>query len=202
MGDISPTRLTLSWQGQPGSEITGYTVTSDPPLSGLDNIPGLSVTINKLSKNTAYTFTVAAKNVSGTGPASSPLKIGPPSRPRELKAPIQNRKPTQVKLTWTEPANANGSKITGYTVTSKPPVTGLPRTVRGKVAIIKNLNPKTNYRFRVAANNASGTGSPVTLKVSTKRDLDVQEVAQPAPPQEVVQSGAAYFLRFFKKYDS
>jgi hypothetical protein len=53
-----------------GSAITGYTVTSSPGGStGIGSTSPISVT--GLLGGTAYTFTVTATNVNGTGPASS-----------------------------------------------------------------------------------------------------------------------------------
>ncbi|HBQ82564.1 MAG TPA: hypothetical protein DD745_06755 [Bacteroidales bacterium] len=52
-----------------GSAITGYTVTSNP---GSITASGSAspITVTGLTNGTAYTFTVTAKNASGTGPAS------------------------------------------------------------------------------------------------------------------------------------
>jgi uncharacterized protein (TIGR02145 family) len=54
-----------------GSTITGYTVTSSPG-GIIATGSGSPITVTGLTNGTAYTFTVTATNVNGTGPASSP----------------------------------------------------------------------------------------------------------------------------------
>ncbi|HYE81763.1 MAG TPA: S-layer homology domain-containing protein [Clostridia bacterium] len=53
-----------------GSPITGYTVTSSPG-NITETSAGTTITVADLSNGTAYTFTVKAVNIAGTGPASA-----------------------------------------------------------------------------------------------------------------------------------
>lgn len=55
-----------------GSAITGYTVTVSPPDVAPVNGPASPIVVTGLTNGQAYTFTVTATNVAGTGPASAP----------------------------------------------------------------------------------------------------------------------------------
>lgn len=54
-----------------GSAITGYTVVTSPPDVAPVNGAGSPIVITGLTNGQAYTFTVTAANVAGTGPASA-----------------------------------------------------------------------------------------------------------------------------------
>jgi len=69
----------VSWTTPPdgGSAITGYTVTpfigttAQTPTTVTGSPPATTATVSGLTNGTTYTFTVAAKNAVGTGPASA-----------------------------------------------------------------------------------------------------------------------------------
>ena len=66
---------TLGWTAPAsdgGSAITEYivTVTPAPPGGALISVPGTTATVTGLTNGQSYTFTVAAKNVAGTGSLS------------------------------------------------------------------------------------------------------------------------------------
>lgn len=71
---------TVSWPAPPngGSPVTSYTVTpfagttSLTPVTVAGNPPATTTTVAGLTNGTSYTFTVAATNAVGTGPASNP----------------------------------------------------------------------------------------------------------------------------------
>ena len=70
-------QVTWTAPGNGGSAITSYTVTpyvgttAQPPTTVTGSPPATSATVGGLANGTAYTFTVAATNAIGTGPAST-----------------------------------------------------------------------------------------------------------------------------------
>ncbi len=163
-------QATVTWTAPSdnGSAITGYTITpyigtqAQTPSSA--GATATSATISALTNGTTYTFSVAATNGVGTGPASSSGAVtpaGPPFAPGSVSASPGN---TQATVTWVAPG-ANGSAITGYTVTpyiagqSQTPVQAGPSAT---AATVTGLTNGTAYRFTVTATNGVGTGPGTT----------------------------------------
>jgi hypothetical protein len=142
---------------------TPKTITGSPPLT--------STTVTGLTTGTAYTFTVAASNPSGTGPASAasnsvtPLTAVVPSAPTGVDA----RPATQRALvSWTAPSSSGDSALTGYTVTpfigatAQTPTTVSPSATS---ATITDLTNGVAYTFTVKATNGVGS-SPASAATS------------------------------------
>jgi titin len=139
-----------------GSPITGYTVTSNP--GGLTcTTATLTCTVSGLTNGTAYTFTVTATNDVGTGAASAASNsVTPATVPGAPTSVVATRGNASASVSWTAPA-ANGSPITGYTVTSNPG--GLTCTTASTSCTVSGLTNGTAYTFTVTATNDVGTGA-------------------------------------------
>jgi fibro-slime domain-containing protein/RHS repeat-associated protein len=152
---------TVSWTPPAtdgGAPITSYLVTSSPggltvSASGTTTarVPGLTV-------GTTYTFTVAAVNRKGTGPASAasnPLTAAAvPDAPTGVSATPGDG---SAVVTWIPPADGGPTPIVTYTVTYPGgTLTTVPGTATS--ATITGLTNGTAYTFTVRATNAAGTG--------------------------------------------
>ena len=160
-----------------GSPITGYVITpyvgsaAETPVQIGGSASTTSYIVWGLTNGTAYSFTVAAVNANGTGPASAPsasaIPFGAPSPPPTVTAQAGN---ASAVVTWT-PGSDNGSPITSYVVTPYAAwVAQTPQTFLSTATsqTITGLTNGTYYTFTVSAVNAAGTGqhssgsSPVT----------------------------------------
>ena len=143
-----------------GSVITGYTVTASSGAAVTVAGTAVSATLTGLNNGTSYTFTVTAINSVGSGPASAPspavTPAAVPGAPANVTAIAGDG---LAVVSWSAPASAGGSAITGYTVTASG---GASVTVGGgvTVATISGLSDGTPYTFTVTATNALGTGLP------------------------------------------
>ena len=97
--------------------------------------------------------------MSGTGTQStasnSVTPATPPGTPTGMTASTRNA--TQANVSWTAPA-ANGSAITGYTVTDY--IAGVAQTTQsfgGTSGIFTGLSNTKSYTFTVTATNGAGT---------------------------------------------
>ncbi len=160
-----------------GAAITGYSIvpslSSRPqpaisvPCQVVNNVstctPTMSYTDTALTNGGVYTFTVAAVNGMGAGPASSPpsAPVTPATVPGVPGAVAAIAGSGQATVTW-QAAASGGSPVTGYSVTtyiggSATGTTGAGGTATS--AVVGGLTNATAYTFAVAASNADGAGA-------------------------------------------
>jgi len=163
-----------------GPAATGYTVTSTP---GGKTGTGASspITVSGLTNGTAYTFTVKATNAFGTGASSAAsASITPATVPGAPTGVVATKGNASAQVAFVAPA-ANGSPITGYTVTSTPAVVGKPSWAGTKSPIaVTGLINGTAYTFTVKATNAVGTG------VASVASASITPATVPGAPTGVV----------------
>jgi hypothetical protein len=147
-----------------GSAVSKYLVTpivggvAQPVKTYAGSATG--ATISGLPNGKKFSFAVKAVNATGTGPPSTSkaVVIGAPTAPTAVVAKTGH---AQATLSWTAPA-ANGSPITGYTVTPYRGGTALKPRVFHSTATketVTGLGSGDSLTFTVAAINARGTGA-------------------------------------------
>ena len=150
-----------------GAAVTGYVVT--PYKAGVAqatqtfNTTATTETVTGLANNTAYTFTVAAINVAGTGTASAQSNsVTTPTTPGAPTIGTATFGNTSATVTWTAPASNGGNAITGYVITPyKAGVAQATQTFNSTATteIATGLTNGSSYTFAVAAINGVGTGT-------------------------------------------
>jgi Fibronectin type III domain/Putative Ig domain len=200
---------TLSWtmpSSDGGSSVTGYNVTTYPPTpSAVVTVSGTTASVTGLSNGATYTFSVAAYNAIGMGPAalSAPVTtFNVPGAPTNVVAVAGNQ---SASLTWTAPGNTGGSPVSSYIIAS-PQIAPVQATFTGgTAATVTSLTNATPYTFTVSAVNAVGTGpasaasAPVTPAPPSAPPSGLTYAANPAiynlgspiPPNAPSSTGGA-----------
>ena len=152
----------VSWTaaGDEGSPITGYTV-SDGVGDTCSTPDGstTSCTVSGLANGTSYAFTVQATNANGAGEASAASNSVTPSTVPDAPTGVSATSGDQsATVSWTAPF-AEGSPITGYTVSDGVGDTCSTPDGSTTSCTVTGLTPLTAYTFTVTATNADGTGA-------------------------------------------
>jgi hypothetical protein len=163
-----------------GSPVTAYVVRSASGHTTTVSAAQFRATgyarLTGLTNGTPDTFTVSARNASGTGPASLPshnvtptmTAIAVPSTPRSVTAVAGDGR---VSIRFGLPSSTGGSPIVSYTIR------GGGRTVRvtGRTilvltggshfhyGIIDGLTNGQSYTFTVTADNIAGSSAPASV---------------------------------------
>jgi len=141
-----------------GRPITSYSVRSNPGnIIATDTAS--PITVGGLNGGTAYTFTVSATNIAGTGPVSlQSNSVTPtyttPDAPTNVSAYPRN---ATAIVSCTAPAFNGYNLITMYTATSHPG--NITATGSAAQIYVTGLTNGTAYTFTVTATNAAGTGT-------------------------------------------
>jgi hypothetical protein len=173
-GNASATVTWIAPSSTGGTAITHYiitpyknTVAQTPTTVG--NV--LTTNITGLTNGSNYTFTVAAENSAGVGPASTASNTIMPSGDGRYTVPsfpqvvIATAGSGAVTLTWTAPNNAVNGAVTGYSVAYGETSTNAYTTpaancqqINATTCTVSGLTNGVSYTFAVNATNASGTG--------------------------------------------
>ncbi len=158
ISEVRDQTVVLAWDAPTanGEPITGYVVTASPG-GKTTGCPSTTCTIDGLTNDTEYTFTVVAHNAVGDSDASPASGAARPDvRPAAPALPGLAWGAGSVTASWTAPATT-GSPIADYQVelSPAPPVGAAVVTTTGTSATFSGLVNGTEYRVRVRAVNAA-----------------------------------------------
>ncbi|MCW2857025.1 MAG: hypothetical protein JWR52_2640 [Marmoricola sp.] len=160
---------TVSWSAPAfdgGSAVTGYTVVAidtsnrnarSTVCAGSLSSTTTSCTATGLTNGHAYTFTVAAANAIGTGPASTPsTAVTPATVPNAPTGVSAASGDGAARVSWSAPYNG-GSTITAYTATAQPGGASCSTTAATTTSCtIAGLLDGSAYTVTVTASNRMG----------------------------------------------
>jgi hypothetical protein len=186
--------VTVSWTAPSDigtSPIVSYTVTASPGGTSVATPAGTTMaTVAGLMNGTTYTFSVAATNSSGTGPAAISNPATPTATPMVPLAPTNVMAVANVDhgatVSWTGSDN-RGSPLMGYAV-SATQLTGTLATAgpTATTTTVTGLTPGSPYTFTVTATNGIGPSNASfpsnTITASTVPGAPTAVMANPNIP--------------------
>ncbi len=177
---ISPsktsTSVSLSWGASTDNVgVTGYNVYIGASTTPAATATGTSATVSGLTANTAYSFTVKARDAAGNlSVASNALSVTTNPATSDTQAPTAptnlistGKTSTSVTLSWG--ASTDNVGVTGYNVYIGASTTPAA-TPTGTSATVSGLTANTAYSFTVKARDAAGNLSAASNALSVTTD--------------------------------
>lgn len=156
IGEVRDRTVVLSWDAPDnrGAPITGYRVVASPG-NIVRQCASTTCTVDGLTNDVEYTFTVAAQNaVDWSEPSAPSAPARPDAVPDAPAAPTLEFGDGSVRATWTAPTST-GSPVTRYTLEISPAPPAGPASVDSATTshTFTGLRNGTAYSVRVRAHN-------------------------------------------------
>lgn len=207
---VTANAVTLNWDdATDNTGVTGYEVYGDGNL--IATTGGSEFTVENLSPNTSYSFTVLARDQAGNASASSAAVTGttsalpdnnPPSVPENLQ--VVSVSETAISLNWDDAWDNTG--VNGYDVFVDD---NLIATTGSSEFTAENLSPNTSYSFtlvaRDQAGNASGFSSAITATTSEEGSFilsnRIRDINDQKMDKEIIAISGAYPNPFIESFN-
>ena len=189
--------ISLSWLASTDNVgVTGYDVVSGGTV--VKSVTGTEATVDGLEPDTAYTYTVVAKDAAGNTSAPSAAVTGrtdkapdtqKPTAPGNLRATDATE--NSIALAWNEASDNVG--VTEYEVFQGSTSLG---TVSGTTKLVTGLDADTEYTFTVVARDAAGNTSAASAPLTARTDKapDTQKPTAPGNPRSTGTSQTSITL--------
>lgn len=152
-----------------GSPITGYIVWANGNEVATPAATSTSAVVTGLTNGVAYTFTVAATNSVGTGPAAGAGTVTPatlPGPPTNLAATPGSVAGSGFTISWSPPVSDGGSAVSSYTASGSCTAAGSLGSQNVGLttsAVFGTIPSGDTCTFTVTATNGVGTSSGVAI---------------------------------------
>ncbi|MFI2293831.1 Ig-like domain-containing protein [Isoptericola sp. NPDC019571] len=157
--EVRSETVVLSWTPPQnnGAEITGYTVTSNQ--GDTFECTTTTCTLDGLTNNVTYTFTVQATNeVGDSKPSPASAEARPDNKPEPPTAPVLEFGDESLVVTWANASYTDRSPITSVNLEISPaPASGASQKVgvTGERIVWEGLTNGMAYKVRVQAVNSA-----------------------------------------------
>ncbi|WP_431803708.1 Ig-like domain-containing protein [Microbacterium sp. bgisy203] len=184
VSSVQSRTVVLSWTPpiDNGKPITTYTVT-DAARGYTKSCAATTCTLDALTNNVEYNFTVTATNAVGVSEPSAPSETARPDvRPETPAPPTLDFDDRALEVAWTVP-RTEGSPVESYTLEISPaPPSGIAQKtgVSGTTLRWEGLQNGTSYQVRVRAHNRAPEPSEFSPWSSSM--VPAAPPAQPAAP--------------------
>ncbi|WP_454049228.1 Ig-like domain-containing protein [Cellulomonas sp. Marseille-Q8402] len=197
VGEVRDSTVVLSWTAPDGrgEPITGYRVVATPG-GRVYECASTTCTIDGLTNNTEYTFSVAARNaVDWSDPSPPSATARPDAVPSTPAAPVWDGfGDGELTARWTPP-ETTGSPVTSYTLMLSPAPAGGSATVTtsGTSYTFRGLTNGTAYSVQVRAHNRAPEPSAFSALSATQ--VPAGKPDAPSFSEGAVQSTASQQLQ-------
>ncbi|XP_076806314.1 receptor-type tyrosine-protein phosphatase H-like isoform X2 [Clavelina lepadiformis] len=163
------TSISLQWDAVGGSGSVTYTVEWDPAssdgtTSSKPNIDGTSTTIDGLSSNTGYTFTIKAVNAGGTGEASNSVQFFTvPGIASMISVTLAADRTTKAVVSFNLPTNGADNYQATFATSGES-----DKIFTSTISPINadGLTPGQSYDVTVRARNTAGFGEESSSSIT------------------------------------
>ncbi|WP_345218595.1 Ig-like domain-containing protein [Georgenia halophila] len=179
--EVGDEQVVLSWTAPAsnGADITGYTVEASD--GSTNRCQTTTCTIEGLTNNVEYTFTVTATNsVGDSEPSGSSAVARPDVRPERPQPPTLTFGDQQLDVEWNEP-HTDGSPVESYDLMISPSTGGGQVNVTGTSYTWTGLQNGQEYRVQVRARNQAP--DPSEWSGWSAGEIPAGPPGRPAAPQ-------------------